>query len=544
MAHPHNDTPPHFPEKRLTFFIAFLWFFLLLGVFYSGHLYSNDAVSKISSAQNLILHGSPYIDLSSGAWGLTGNRGRVFSHFSLGSVALMVPPVAIWLHASELTGNRLPAVTLGALVTGFTLLYSALIGALLYALLRTLLSAAQEKTSTVAGVAGSRVDRKAFLFANIFIFATMLFPYAKTDWSEPAAFLFGLSGFAILFAQWHHRDHRAPLKIWVLWCICVAGASLIRMEYLLFFALFAAVDAVYRRGIKSHHLAAAGMALLVIFANSYYNYYRYDTFFNFGYVGQQNQSRGVLESVGGLAATAVSMLFNRDTPRYAWWFFLSFGKNCWFWAAPLLALSFLTFRYWKGLSRPVRMLFLAGVIYLPIHVYLINTASWCCTTWCWSFRYFYVTLPYLLLPIAFFPYEKKWLRTGLIVLTIAGASVSLVASLTNFHVILERQVDAKGFTETMWGKTNTLAGAPFWSHTKQLCRQMPATISLAVKKQPDKDWDHLRLACLDIWPVGLSAAGASPWVAFALWLAWCAGVAAYGGWVIRPRWRNDRGASL
>jgi len=488
---------------------VFLWFFLALSVFYSGHLYSKDAFSKINSMKNLVLDGSPYIDPSSHAWGIVGRDGKVFSQFSIGSILMMAPPAAVWLCAQRIAHRPLPLVA-GAAITGFNLLYTAAAGLLIFLLLVRM----GKKAST------------AFFFANIAVFCTQLFPYAKTDWSEPSAFVWGLAGFVALMP----RDADQPsLRETITWAACAMAASLIRIEYLLFFLFFIGADAVVGRRWSRIQTAGAIIAAAVVMLHAGYNWYRFGSAFNAGYTGQENAGKEAASAAGSLARTAFGMLFDRDTIKHVWWFFFSFGKNHWFWEAPLLGLAPFAAAGWKSMPRAGRAMFLAALVYLPLHIYLLNTAAWCCTDWSWGVRYFYVTFPYLLLPLAFFSYDKPWRRRAAVALCAIGLAVSGTAALTNFHVILENQVAARGYRETMFGAgANSLAGAPFWSHAAALPRQTIATVRAAAHRRWPLSWEQSRVKGLDIWPVGLSAAGAPPVAAFGLWLAQI-GIAAWWG---------------
>ncbi len=115
--------------------IVFVWFFLGLSIFYSGHLYSNDTVSKLESASNFVEHGSFYIDGSKGAWGITGRDEKIYPHFSIGSIVMMVPPVLLYKILFVVTKEHLSPLALSALTTGMNLLYTAVIGALFFVLL-------------------------------------------------------------------------------------------------------------------------------------------------------------------------------------------------------------------------------------------------------------------------------------------------------------------------------------------------------------------------------------------------------------------------
>jgi hypothetical protein len=472
-----------------------LWLcmFASLMVFYSGHLYSNDAVSKLEAAKGLFTRGSTDIDEASGAWGHEGRGGRTYPHFSIGSVLMMVPAVAIVETGGLLHGRPLPPQVLGCVVTLLNVVYTASAGLLVFVLLIRL----------------GAPRRRALWLSCALIFCSEMLPYSSSGWSEVAAFLWGLTGFTVLSPVGDDAPMSSRRAAWAVWGACAACACLIRIEYTVFFVLFLGASAVSRRRFTLEHLIGLLILGASIPEHLAYNAYRYGDWLDAGYVGRSGGAMSLLARLVGLPAL-----------REFYWFFLSFGKVHWFWVAPLLALVPSCFRYWRHLPAAVRPIFAAAMLYTPIHVYLIDTFPWCCTCWCWSYRYFYVAFPYLLLPMAFLPFEKRALRIAAVVLTASGAVISVFASTVNFHVVLERFVQIYGYDDAMYGRTMNIMHAPFWEHVRVFGGLFANTVRLAFGFTAPPSWDVLRTDFLDIWPVGLVGGLWSANVVFAvaLWM--------------------------
>lgn len=508
MDLPSSDSTTKLPPKAFTFkrFTAFLhrqeyefvtvfgWFVLFLLVFYSGHFYSSDTVTKVNSATNLLCSGSFAIDMGSGAWGVTGANGGVYPHFSIGSILMMIPAAAIQLLLSKIA--PMPAELLGALVTGQNLIITAVIGTLLFVIFRHY----------------SLSFKKSFLCAAAIVVTGQLLPYSSVGWSEPAALMWSVAAFTMLAVN------KCDTKGWILWGILAGAASLIRIEYSIFFAVFWIISVAENKRVSARHIGASALYALLQSGHLFFNMYRFGTSADFGYIGNESRQLSALDAAGSLADKAHTFFSDPDTMRHAYWFFLSFGKVHWFWVSPLLILAPLVPVFRRYVPQHIMRLFISAAIVSPLYVYFINTASWCCTSWCWGYRYYTVIFPFLLLPTAFFVFKKMWLRICALTAATTGFFISAVVSMTNYHLALENLILRFGYDDVMWGRTARFGQAPFWEHLRLFCTQIGATVILPWSNR-ELSWSVLREKALDIWPVGLSAMGVAPAIAMG---AWCA----------------------
>lgn len=480
------------PKKSVVTFSVwmFLWLVVTLSVFFSGHLYSNDSLTKIHSMRNFLGTGSFRVS-SVRTWGHTGRDGIYYPQFSLGSILNTAPSVATFRFAEVVTGTKLPQELLGALVVYQNVLYTALIGVCMFLLM------------LVSGLPSF----SAFLWSSAIVFGSQILPYSSTAWSEPGAFFFGATAF--LLWTFFQRNGKSRIA-WFAWSVAALAASLIRIEYVAFFLLFALVVTIRKKRMPAgiHYSGPAGIVLLI--GHLGFNLYRFGSFSNTGYI---DMSAGHSNRLSQIISSALSI----ETIGYAWSFLVSFGKVHWFWVSPLLVLVPLIFIHRKTVPDGIRSLFYASLLFMPLHILLIGTAKEACTSWCWGFRYFYTTFPFLLIPIGFiYPCFGRW-RKALPILVGLSITMSIVPSLTNFHLVLEHDIARHGFDSVMWERIHVPWHAPFFDHFHLLLQQIGPTIDLALGRTLEPSWELLRTQCLDIWPVGFAAMGFDPRLGFLLW---------------------------
>ncbi|MBD3343681.1 MAG: hypothetical protein GF401_01310 [Chitinivibrionales bacterium] len=487
--------------------VVFIWFFLSLMIFYSGHLYSDDTLAKVESARSLIRKGTFAIDKESGAWGLPGRGGKIYPQYSLGAVLNCLVPAATYEIFNLLSGGRLPRFVLSALITLQNVFFTAGIGVIVFMILVRF---------------GTEI-RQAFLYANIMVFCTQILPYSSTGWSEPAALFWSMAGFYALVYKNGIKQKIVPSARWSIWALCAGMASLIRIEYILFFAIFLIVDLLKNRTGWKAHLQAFFILGGIFCFHFAFNYIRFESAFNFGYLAPSaaKAAESSIISKGVSTGNEITSLFiNSRRLNDYYHFFISFGKNHWFWVAPLLALSPLVFFFRKEVPERILGAFYAAFLYLPF--IKLNT-------WCWGHRYFYVIFPFLLLPLFFIVGSRtKVFRFSFYILALCGGIIAFFASAVNYHVVLEILVEKYGVTPALWHKTATFTGAPFWYHVKIFFVQAPNTISLLLDPPSHISWGYCRQHCLDIWPVGLMAVGIPPLLSFSLYLSMM-GSAAFAG---------------
>jgi hypothetical protein len=489
-------------------------------VVYSGHLYSNDTYTKIASARNLLSRGTFAIDPSTAAWGFGGPQGRTWPHFTIGSILTMVPAVVVYNAVATITGRAPPFFAMSALVTMMNLLYSALIGVCVFFILQRW------------GISATR----AWIYALGLLFTTEILQYSSTGWSEPAALFWTCAGLALFTHNTHpERYTRHPIRAWVLWALPCAVAATIRMEYLLFFLCFIGIHfLVEKDGSARHRLRAHASAALICVStlgiHMVFNMYRFGSFFDFGYFGGSPVPAETVPAAvaGSSALSALGDIAARFfSPSYAATFFrtyISFGRTHWFWAAPLIAGMPLVCIHMKTQPLHMRILLACTAIYCMV------LPAFGTNTWCWANRYLYAVLPYPVIAVLLLGTYKRRYAPLLFGLSATGGIVALASTLVNAHYVQEILVHSYGKTAAMGVRTAHFFNAPFWHHCRLVPEQAMNTCLLAVGRYDPVSWETLRTTCLDIWPVGLTAAGVPGPVSFLLWALVC-GTAVYSGMV-------------
>jgi hypothetical protein len=490
--------------------VVFIWFLLSLSVFYSGHLYSNDTVSKIESARNLIKHGSFEVSGYHGAWGIPVEGGKTYPHFSLGSILMMVPPVLLYETLSGITGQPLPKFIQSVFVSGSNVLYTALSGCLIFILLLYL----------------GKSKRDAFIYANITIFCSEMLQYSSTGWSEPAALCWGLLGFAFLAIE---KNSERVSRSWILWAVCAFLASLIRIEYIAFFLCFLLINLSQNKTKWKSYVFPFVIICSVMIAHMWFNYYRFESVFNFGYFGR---SAGKNTSIITSGASSILDVIRRFfSGSYVITFirnYISFGRLHWFWVCPLLALSPFVFFY-KRHPLLIHQIFITACFSQIVIVAMGNNS------WCWANRYLYTTFPFLLLPVFFLPSDKKRLSNVFKSLAIIGLIIAFFSTFVNYHYIQEVLVNKFGYDIAMWKYPSHIITAPFWLHVKLFPEQLVNTIKLVFMGNNLPAWETLRIECFDLWPVSLCGAGVNSYVAFGLWIIFIGMVILFSMKVLVPR---------
>ena len=500
--------------------IVFIWFILSLMIFYSGHLYSNDTVSKIESARNVIKHGSFEVSGYNGAWGRVGRDGKTYPHFSIGSVLIMIPPVLIYETLSAISGKPLPKFVQSVLVSGFNLICTTLIGMLFFLLFKHL----------------GKSSKRSFIYANIIIFTSEIWQYSSTGWSEPAALLWGLLGFAILIIGKSDPMRQPSNQKWVLWAMCALIASLIRLEYITFFIFFLFITFLYNKTQWKSYIPLLFIICTSMIIHMGFNFYRFESFFNFGYFGQvSNKSVSMAASGANSIMEIIYKFFPKNYLRTIYRIYISFGRVHWFWVSPLLILSPLVIFY-KKIPLLIKQVFIAACFQLCI-ITAIGSNSWC-----WGNRYLYTTFPYLLLPVFFLPLEIKNLSRAFKIFSVVGFIISLFAVLVNTHYAQELLVGKYGYHKAMWESTSNFINAPFWLHVKLFPKMIVNTLSLMIKGNNLPPWELLRTNCLDIWPVGLCGAGINSFISFGLWFVLIITNTVFGIKIIKPTFLENKKA--
>lgn len=493
------DIGSHGPGSvpRGTVGMIFLWFVLSLGVFYSGHLYSNDTTTKVAVARSIVRRGSVAVTATRDVWGPRGTDGRTHPHFSLGSVLVMVPPVVVETVLAWLRSRTVPAYAISVLVTAQSLVYTALSGTLIVLLF----------------LHWGLGRRRALLGGGATVFSSEMLVYSSVGYSEPAAFFWGLLGLYFLVGA---GVRLSASTRWALWGLCAGVASLVRIEYVVFFTLFAGVELL--RGASPRRSTAVGLGLLALMflGHLWYNEIRYGGLLNFGYYTGGTVSEG---STAAAAETRHAILGWFRPSRFFRGFyriFISWGKVHWFWAFPMTVLFPLVVASRDRVPPALKTAQIAALAYCFLFPGMGQNS------WAWANRYMYTVLPYLVLGVAFVPATGRAGR-AIVFVVITGFVISALGSLVNFHVTLERLVDLHGYHHAMSVSAENMIHAPVWEHARQFPYQLAETIKLAWGGAGGRPWEWLRVNCLDIWPVGLCAVGVWRGVAFGGWGLWTGG---------------------
>jgi hypothetical protein len=447
-------------------FLAFTALYLFTG---GGHFYASDDVQKLAVLDALADRHS--IAIQDG-W-VVGAGGLRYAWFPPGASLVMLPGWALGRLVAWLAPG-LPAVFV---VRFCVAMQNAAISGALVALLYVL---ARRLGATRAG---------ALLAAGGLGLGTMVWPYAKTAWSEPAT---ALALYAALAALGRAREtSRAPDG----WLLAAGGALAlavtIRQEMLLPAAGACAWWAWQARGRGLLPLAAPlGLAIVACLG---YDAWRYGT--PFGFPSYNLPKQHVIMAEGHFSWSL------RNLYQYT----LSPNQGI-VWYSPMVLAGLL------GLPRlPRRMAGLVLAALAPLALFYM--IGWGLSSWAWGLRYAYVFLPALVLPVAWAPRRASFVALAL------GVAVQLLAILHNPLELYEREL-ARTPGLTIQQLVLQPAHAPLWLAIKDA----PETLArggavLAGRMPPAGPARERRAGLPDVW-----------WI-----LALVEGV---------PRWRVALGAAL
>lgn len=468
--------------------MIFIWFTLMLGIFHSAHLYSNDTLLKIRSAQSLLITGSTAVEPSSGGWGTRGRGGKMYPNFVIGAIIMMIPPVLLTGGISIFLEEKLHAPLLSAVVSTQNVVVTAAAVTVLFLVLVN---------------CGIHI-KKAFIASSILLFSTEIFTYSSTGWSEPGALL--ATSIALLFLS---KKGLPDFVAWKGFAVGIAFTSLIRIELMLFFLIFLCLM-FFSQGFNKRMLLWPLCALVVTGTiHLGYNYYRFESLFNFGYFMKSSGSENERKAISLLLRAICTLNFTDPTKLKL--LYLSFGRVHPFWAAPLLIAVPFYLRKVMQITPVMRNLFITAVLFFPF----IGPNSWC-----WGNRYIYMLIPFLLIPILFAQPVCKKASLVLKIGILLGVGVSFSGKLINYHTILEQQVYKHGYSNVMVHRSQNIVYAPIWHHLRELPGALKRTMTLPAQQTGTVHWQQARKEYLDIWPVGLAAVGFPPLLAFCMWVIW------------------------
>ncbi|MDB5101896.1 MAG: hypothetical protein JWM80_6317 [Cyanobacteria bacterium RYN_339] len=392
-------------------FLAFTALYLFTG---GGHFYASDDVQKLAVLDALADHHTVAIP---DGW-VRGAGGLRYAWFPLGASLVMLPG---WLL------GKLAALVLPVPAVFAVRFCVAMQNAVISAALVTLFFAACRRLGAPRGGA---------LVATLGLgLGSLVWPYAKTAWSEPTTALALYGGLAAL---WLARERPRWL---VVAGVGLALAVAIRQEFLL-----AALGAIAwwcwqtrGRGLLwlATPLALVGVAALA------YDAVRYGTPFSFP--SYHLPQKKVVMAEGRFSWSLRNFYQYTVSPNQGI-----------FWYSPVTLACFGGFR--GGV---------AGLLALSLGpLALFYMAGWGLSSWAWGLRYAYVFVPALVLPLAWAP---RKLATPLVAL---GLGVQLLAVLHNPLELYEREL-ARVPGLTIQQLMIQRAHAPLWLAAKDA----PATLA-------------------------------------------------------------------
>jgi hypothetical protein len=419
-------------------FVAFTCLYLLTS---GGHFYASDDVQKYLALDAWWRTGQVFF---ADGW-TTGVGGRHCAWFPLGASVFMLP--------GYLLGHAVAAFSPWLRVDYVARFFIALQNAPVSAALVTGLAVFARRLGYKPGAA-------VFAAAALGL-GTMVWPYAKTAWSEPAATL-GL--FAACYWLWRASEDERPAR-WLAAGACLAAAVSIRLE-LAVVAPGALLWLIYRlRGEPARlgralALMAAPLAIALA-AALWYNFARY------GQVTALENYRLVQGAVvlppGGRAVWTLENL----------WHYSFNPSDGLFWFAPATFLGLVGLRaFYK--AHPA----LAGLLACALGPLLaFYVGAWGLSDWAWGQRYAYVFQPFMLLPAAVLWQAQPARRPLWLSLAGLGLLVQLLAVPQNFNYLYERHRAAHP-TATI----QQVMADPAQSPLGMAARALPATLAGAVEE--------------------------------------------------------------
>ncbi|MNS18577.1 hypothetical protein D3C72_502720 [compost metagenome] len=403
-------------------FLAFLCLYLLTS---GGHFYASDDQQKLAVLESLFKHGTVAIE---GGW-VPGVAEQRFSWFPLGASALMLPGYLL----GQIAVQVFPMLPETYVVRFCVAMQNAAISAGLVALSFTYLR-------WLGRSVGASLLTAIALGAG-----TMVWPYAKTAWSEPGATLFILAG---LFAM-QIAEKRGLATGWLLGAgAAMAAAAAIRQEL--------GLIAIGAMGYLAWAHRAEGFKLVpklvclaaplvpVALGAVLYDGLRYGALFTFPNY-RLPQSHLVMEE--GRFGWSLKNVFQ---------YTLSPNQGL-LWFSPPVILGLLGLpRVWRE-HRAVGALFLAALA--PLAVFYVY--GWGLSSWAWGLRYSYVFLPFLIFPMAWVLDAGR--RKAFVGLLAVGVAVQALGVLHDFNRLYEDELAAHQAEQlTIQQLMTTPSHSPLW----------------------------------------------------------------------------------
>ncbi len=252
-------------------------------------------------------------------------------------------------------------------------------------------------------------------------FASLVWPYARADFSEPLQTLCLLTTF-YAFLRWRHANGRAAYIVWPALAGAAAGLAFLTkaasVVVLAPLALYFAALLWERRSLGPRRLLPVALAAALPFAactvfQLTLNVYRFGSLSEFGY--------GDEPKVG----------FTTPLHLGVQYLLASTGKGLFFFAPPVVAGLMLL----PALGRRYpREAVAAGLVFAAELLYFGRWWAWH-GDWAWGARYMYVTVPFALMGLV--PLFSQWRSWRLLVRAAASATIVAGVAVSMLGVLID-----------------------------------------------------------------------------------------------------------
>jgi hypothetical protein len=376
----------------------------LLMLVCGGHFTASDDIQKYLALNAIVRHGTVFFPE-----GWVGGPGGGCSFYPLGGSLLMLPGALLgWLLESWL-----PVKGADVAARFFISLQNAWLTAGLVSV-----------TFLFGRLVGCRRGPSMVAALGLGL-GTMVLPYARTCWSEPATALALISAMALLVRA-SAREAVTGVSLLVVGGL-YAAAVLTRLEVLLL-APGALAWLVWRHRAEPGRIwqAAAWVGLPVVVAVGLalaYNAARFGSPWHFS--NWHTVQDAVQMPAGGRPAWALANL---------WHYTLNPGDGP-FWFSPALWLGLAGWpALWRARPDVGRL-----VAWTMVPLFVFYVAAWGLSDWAWGLRYTYVFHPFLMLGACALAWEPGPRRVALGIVLAVGVLVQLVALPHNFGYLFERE---------------------------------------------------------------------------------------------------------
>ena len=379
------------PRKALICLALFFSFFSFSLLTSGGHGYSIDGELYYQVAESAVLRGSivPIVSDSLQPSLRRGPSGQSYSKYAPGQSLVEAPLVGVAVLSGRIAGVD------DTLVRPFSrvwvpIIANCAISAAVVGVLFVLLAALGHREST------------ALLLCAIAGFGSPLWPYARTDFSEPLQALLLLAAFLSL----RSRKTRSSSTQAIATGLLLGGLVLTKASYVVLLPIFAGglLWLSWRSGLAAvlERLALYGLGAVAPTAvYLLYNYARYGNALDFGY--NESFDTPLLVGLHGLL--------------------LSPGKSVFLYCPPLIAALAASGQFAR------RLRFEATLIALSFGVLLVAYSGFWAWhgDWAWGPRFIVPVIPLLLLPLGWAWESRRGFWRALVLATaLAGVSVQLL----------------------------------------------------------------------------------------------------------------------